>query len=212
MIEHFVQFYEDDAFLVTQVAGFIRTGLHAGDAAIVIATKPHRDDLEKRLRADVARAAIQRPGVEHYVALDAADTLSKFLVDGRPDAARFTELIGPILRRATGSSNGRVRVFGEMVALLSANGKHESAIRLEAFWNTLSRIHPMSIFFAPIRCTLFPGKRTARRFSRFAMSTAGGADGKLRTTGECARAFPHHRDVAEKGVRPRNRGRASQPY
>lgn len=145
MIEHFVQFYEDDAFVVTQVASFIRAGLQAGDAVIVIATKPHRDDLERRLRADVARAAIHR---EHYVALDAADTLSQITVDGQPDEARFTELIWPIVKRATQHGNGRVRVFGEMVGLLSANGEHEAAIRLEAFWNTLARIHPMSIFCA----------------------------------------------------------------
>ena len=36
MIEHFVQFYEDDAFLVTQVTSFLRPGLSAGDVVIVV--------------------------------------------------------------------------------------------------------------------------------------------------------------------------------
>lgn len=85
MSDHFVQFYEDETYLVNQVTGFIRAGLQAGDTVIVIATKPHRDDLEKRLRGDVSRAAAQRPGAERYVGLDAADTPSKFMVDGRPD-------------------------------------------------------------------------------------------------------------------------------
>ena len=157
MIEHFVQFYEGDAYLVNQVTGFIRAGLQAGDAVIVIATKPHHHDLERRLRVDVSRAAAQRPGAEPYVALDAVDTLSKFLVDGRPDERRFTELIGPIVKRATDYGNGRVRVFGEMVGLLSANGQHEAAIRLEELWNNLAKNHSFSLFCAyPMHA--FPGE------------------------------------------------------
>ncbi len=156
MIEHFVQFYEDDAFLVTQVTGFIRAGLQAGDTAIVIATKPHHVDLEKRLRADVARATAQRPGADPYVALDAADALSKITMDELPNEARFTDLFGPIFKRATDYGNGRIRVFGEMVALLSANGQHAAALRLEACWNNLAKTHSFSLFCAyPMHA--FPG-------------------------------------------------------
>ena len=165
MIEHFVQFYEDDAFLVTQVTSFLRPGLSAGDVVIVVATKPHRDDFERRLRVDVARAAIQRPGAEHYVALDAADTLSKITVDGQPDEARFTELIQPILKRATDRGNGRVRIFGEMVGLLSENEEHEAAIRLEEIWNNLAKAHSFSLFCAyPMRA--FPREEDGAPFLR----------------------------------------------
>ena len=165
MIEHFVQFYEDDAFLVTRVTSFIRLGLQAGDVVIIVATKPHRDDFEKRLRVDVARAAIQHPGAEPYVALDAADTLSKITVDGQPDEARFTEFIEPVLKRASDCGNGRVRIFGEMVGLLSANGKHEAAIRLEEFWNNLAKVHSFSLFCAyPMRA--FPREEDGAPFLR----------------------------------------------
>jgi len=131
MIEHFVQFYENDVYLISQVAGFLRAGLQAGDAAVVIATKPHRDDLENRLRADTSRMAAQQLHADRYVALDAADTLSQFLVDGQLDGERFTGLFGPILKRTTGSGDGRARVFGEMVGLLCTEGKHEAAIRVK---------------------------------------------------------------------------------
>lgn len=146
MIEHFVQFYEDDAYLVKQVADFIRVGLHAGDAAVVIAAKPRRDELAKRLREDISRAAARYPRAEQYIALDAADTLSKFMLDGRPDEGRFADFMGPVLRRATDGGNGRLRVFGEMVNLIAANGEHQAAICLEEFWNKLARVQPMSIF------------------------------------------------------------------
>jgi len=152
MIEHFVQFYENDTYLVNQVAGFIRAGLQAGDAAIVIATKPHRDDLENRLRADTSSIAAQRPHGDQYVALDAADTLSKFLVDGQPDEERFTDLLAPILKRTTDGGSGRVQVFGEMVGLLCTDGKHKAAIRVEELWNNLAKIHSFSLYCAyPMR-------------------------------------------------------------
>jgi hypothetical protein len=152
MIEHFVQFYEGDAYLVNEVAGFIRAGLQAGDAAIVIATKPHHHDLERHLTGDVAGAAAQRLSAEQYGALDAADTLLKFVVDGRPDERRFTDLIGPIFKRATHYGSGRIQVFGEIAGLLSANGEHEAAIRLEEFWNNLAKIYSFSLYCAyPMR-------------------------------------------------------------
>jgi DcmR-like sensory protein len=152
MTEHFVQFYEEDAYLVSQVAGFIRAGLHAGDAVVVVATKPHRNELEKRLRADAATAAANRPRAERYVALDAAGTLSKFFINGQLDEKRFGDSIAPILRQAADSGNGRVRVFGEMVALLCTLGMHKTAIQLEELWNNLATIHSFSLFCAyPLR-------------------------------------------------------------
>lgn len=145
MTEHFVQFYEDDTFLITQVAAFIRSGLRAGDAIIVITTNQRREDLEKRLREDVSIPVTQRPGGAQYVALDAADTLSKFMVEGHPIERRFADLIGPILKRAAGDGIARIRVFGDMVGLLAANGDHTAAIRLEEFWNNLAKTLPFSI-------------------------------------------------------------------
>src|SRR3984893_1502858 len=40
--EHFVQFYESDAFLVRSVSDFVGTALNVGDGAVVIATRAHR--------------------------------------------------------------------------------------------------------------------------------------------------------------------------
>ena len=40
---HVVQFYSEDEALINGLSSFIGTALNAGDAAIVIATKAHRD-------------------------------------------------------------------------------------------------------------------------------------------------------------------------
>jgi signal transduction histidine kinase/ActR/RegA family two-component response regulator len=144
--EHFVQFYEADAFLISSLSGFIGAGLGAGDACIVVATGAHRDALDEQLRAagfdpDAARACGQ------YVSADAAELLSQFMVAGLPDAGRFSEVIGGIVAKAE-AGRGRVRIFGEMVALLWAEENYDAAIRLEELWNELHKTHPFTLFCA----------------------------------------------------------------
>ncbi|MBD0327572.1 MAG: MEDS domain-containing protein, partial [Pyrinomonadaceae bacterium] len=144
--EHFVQFYETDGFLLDSLSGYVGTALNTGDAAIVIATKARRDGLAARLQQnglDLAAATVSGK----YVSLDAAETLSKFMVDGLPEHGRFTETVGNVVVSAT-DGNGRVRAFGEMVALLWAEGNHAAALHLEELWNNLQHTHSFSLFCA----------------------------------------------------------------
>src|SRR5277367_6138363 len=95
-LTHTVQFYGEDAFLLDELSRFIGTALGAGDAAVVIATKAHRDGLAQRLKArglDAARATEQG----RYVVMDATATLAKIMQDGWPDTARFDEVLGGVL-------------------------------------------------------------------------------------------------------------------
>ena len=67
-----------------------------------------------------------------YVALDAAETLSLFTLEGWPEPRRFADCLGEVLthaRVAAGNPHSTVSVFGEMVALLWAEGKFEAALR-----------------------------------------------------------------------------------
>jgi signal transduction histidine kinase len=144
---HVVQFYSDDSFLLDALSKFVGTALGAGDAAIVIATPSHLDGLAQRLRArvlDVAKSA--RCG--RYVVLDAADTLSKFMRDGQPDPELFLKIVGHAVARAGAAAEGknpRVAAFGEMVALLWAEGNCDAAVKLEQLWNDLARTHSFSL-------------------------------------------------------------------
>src|SRR6267378_6101697 len=147
---HVVQFYSDDAFLLEALSKSIGTALVAGNAAVVIATQSHLDDLADRLASralSVGKAA--REG--RYIALNAADTLAKFMRDGQPDADLFAAVIGPVFTRAGAAAVGqesRVVAFGEMVALLWAEGNIDAAIRLEQLWNDLARRHAFSLHCA----------------------------------------------------------------
>jgi PAS domain S-box-containing protein len=139
---HAVQFYSEDEVLLDEVSRFIGTALGAGDAAIVIATPAHREGLAQRLRQrglDVARLASEG----RFVALDAADTLSKITIDGLPDRSSFTDLIGGQIVSAQKRTERQrpVAIFGEMVALLWAEGKSTTVLQLEGLWNEVAKTH-----------------------------------------------------------------------
>jgi len=130
---HAVQFYGDDASFVDGFTSFVSTALNAGNAAIVVATKPHRDKLLQRLQThglDIPSAMNQG----RYIALDAAETLSTFMVNDLPDPLRFFKIIGDLIVTAYQAARGehpRVASCGECAPLLWAEGRTEAAIQLE---------------------------------------------------------------------------------
>jgi signal transduction histidine kinase len=143
---HAVQFYEHESVLLDSVSDYIGSALAAASAGILIATAPHRNDIAQRLTArglDVVGAGAHG----RYVALDARDTLSSFMVDGWPDPARFDDTIGTLISK-TRERAPQIHAFGEMVALLWAEGNAEAAIRLEELWNELGTRMPFSLLCA----------------------------------------------------------------
>lgn len=144
---HVVQFYSSDEFLLDGLAEWIGKALTIGETAIVIATDQHREGLRVRLEArglDVDLAV----GQQRYLALDAADTLSTFMSDREPDPSRFAKVVGRLLCQAGNperQEQRRINIFGEMVALLWADGKIDAAIQLERLWNELAKRHDFSL-------------------------------------------------------------------
>jgi len=149
-----VQFYAEDSSFIESLGESVGAALQAGNGVIVIATKPHRDGLAQRLKALGVDAA-EPVARGRYIVLDAAETLSKFLLQGWPDAARFAEIVGDLITKVRSAAEGndsRIFAFGEMVAALWAEGNPGAAIRLERLWNELAKTHPFSLCCAyPMR-------------------------------------------------------------
>ena len=147
---HEVLFYSDDTVLLDRVTHVIAVALKAGDAAIVLATKSHRNSLLQRLKAE----GVDTDGALHqgtYVSLDAAHTLSTIMVNDLPDPVRFFGGIGGFIEaaaRAAKSEEPRVVMFGEAVALLQAEGNSDAAIRFEQLGNDLPKTHKVDILCA----------------------------------------------------------------
>lgn len=144
--EHMLQMYtHDDAFLDT-LCGFVGNGLQCGDGVIVIATAAHVSALEGRLAGTgIDLAAARRR--DQYIALDAELTLSRFIVNGWPDEEIFDPLVTGLIARA-GRGGRRVRAFGEMVAILWAQGHAGATVRLEYLWQVLCRREAFSLLCA----------------------------------------------------------------
>jgi CheY-like chemotaxis protein len=144
---HEVGFYSDDQLFLDDVTKFIGTALLAGDAAIVVATESHREGLLPRLQAQgVDIAAVIEQG--KYIAVDVAEAVSTFMIDGMLDPARYLNLFGNLIATAAGArkgKQGRIAVFGEGVHLLWAQGNAEAAIRVEKLANQLAEAHGVDI-------------------------------------------------------------------
>ncbi len=148
--QHGVQFYSQDKFLLEELSEYIGNALRAGEAAVVVATEQHRDGLLPWLTAqglDVAGLIEQG----RFVSLDAAQVLATFMSDAWPNQELFNDVVGKIVAKALVCSRAtqpRVAIFGEMVALLWAEGKADAAIRLEQLWNELAHTKSFSLFCA----------------------------------------------------------------
>jgi PAS domain-containing protein len=144
-----VQFYEDDGFLLDTLMQSVAPALESGAAVVIVATKLHRDGLKHRLK----QRGVDINGAVHdgrYIALDAAETLDRICRAGKVGRSLFQQIVGGLVRLAQ-RENGHTRkvlIFGEMVALLWADGKRDEAIRLEQLWNDLAQERVFSLICA----------------------------------------------------------------
>lgn len=144
--EHFVQFYDGDAALIDSASQYFAATLKRNECGLIIATPSHWQGIEAQLKAagiDTV-AAMQ---CEQLVFLDAAEMLSKFMVDRWPDRQHFREVIGETVARLA-RQHTKLRAFGAMVALLWDDDNREAAIHLEELWNELGKTHIFSLFCA----------------------------------------------------------------
>jgi len=144
---HDAVFYSDDRMLLDNVTRFIGAALKAGSSAIVVATESHRESFLSGLEAsgvDVGAAIEQGK----YIALDAALTISTFVVDSMLDTARFMDEFGNLIQRAqkaAKTSHARVVIFGEGAHVLWKQGNAQAAIQNEKLSNRLIEMYDVDM-------------------------------------------------------------------
>jgi MEDS: MEthanogen/methylotroph, DcmR Sensory domain len=142
---HAVVFYQENE-LARLVGEYLHSAISGGGAAVVVATPEHRAQISKWLSG----AGIDVPAAwadGSYVLLDADETMRRFVIDGRPDAAAFWATMSSVVAAAS-RKPGQVRVFGEMVAVLWDMGRVDTAVELEALWNEISKQYPFTLLCA----------------------------------------------------------------
>ena len=134
--DHAVEFYEHESALVRTVGQHLLAGLAAQANTLVIATPEHLAAVSAYLaKAGLNVGTLSKAG--RYVSLNAVELLPKLLEDGIPSAKLFERHVGLEVARLTAGERP-LYAFGELVALLTAQGKADSAIQLEALWNSLA--------------------------------------------------------------------------
>ncbi|HYD18114.1 MAG TPA: MEDS domain-containing protein [Patescibacteria group bacterium] len=144
--EHFVQVYEKESAFLDTLSSFVHDGLVKGEGVIAIVTLAHQHELERRLTAQNLDLSFYIDN-EQLVLLDAQETIGKFMVNDWPDEEKFQTVVTDTLRRA-GAKGRKVRAFGEMVALMWAQGQCAATVRLEHLWTELCRRENLPLFCA----------------------------------------------------------------
>jgi hypothetical protein len=121
-------------------------GIRAGDAVVIIATEAHIHAMHEKLR-NAGFDPFQLKLKDQFIALDANQTLSQFMVNGWPDELLFRHAISEVLTKAK-RYNRQVRAFGEMVVILWNQGMREQTIRLEELWNNFCETNSFALFCA----------------------------------------------------------------
>lgn len=144
--DHVVQIYENDKIFLDALEGFIGSGIIAGDSTIVIATSEHLAALKHRL-TNQGFDIDSLTETNRYAALDAAESLSIFMVNNWPDEKLFMEFVTSLLKKVQHKDH-KVRAFGEMVALLWQQGLNGATVQLENLWNKIHSNNKFSLFCA----------------------------------------------------------------
>ena len=144
--DHVVQIYENDGIFLDALTGFVGGGINAGDAVIVIATEKHLLALHNRLRS-YGLHVDSLIAENIYIPMNAEEILAKFMVNNWPDEELFMQTISKLIQKA-GKKNQRIRAFGEMVAILWAEGHNGATVQLEHLWNKFCKEEEFCLFCA----------------------------------------------------------------
>lgn len=136
-IRHLVLVHQTDAYLEGCVATWAARALTTGGGAILVGRPAHLAAILARIRilgVDVS----DRLASGRLLTLEATTVMSGCFTDGKPDEAKFREVVGAAIdgvRKACGSPDADIRAWGEMVDILHEQGRPVAARELEAMWD-----------------------------------------------------------------------------
>lgn len=136
---HRVQFFESVETLGERVARFLVSGLEHGANAVALARASHLAAIEHHLAiAGIDVTAARSLG--KLVTIEAQEVIDAVIIDGRPDPAKFRELV---LSRFPLERN--VHVYGEVVDILWERGEHAAMLELEVLWSKMLHEQPITL-------------------------------------------------------------------
>jgi hypothetical protein len=144
--DHLIQLYHDEGTFMNLLSGYVSGGILAGEPVVVLATQPHLDILETRLKAsgfDLFALQWRR----QYTAVEVNDYLQQFMVSGWPNERLFREAAGNLLE-GVNYKDYRVRLYTETGAVLLEQHSYGASVQLENLWNQVVQKERLCLFCA----------------------------------------------------------------
>ena len=144
--ENIVQVYENKNVFLDLLEGYVLDGFRVGDCVIIIATDNHLKVLKDRLNKHGCNIEAFIAD-DQFIALNADIALAKFMKNGWPDSNLFRGFINDSIAKAKARSR-HVRAFGEMSAILWAQGYKAATVQLEHLWKRFCETESFCLFCA----------------------------------------------------------------
>jgi hypothetical protein len=141
--QHIVKLFDSTESLVDTVSAFLSDGLSRGDRALVVMRLAQWNSVASELtsrRVSLSDAIASG----QLTVLDGTRTLARIMPHGSPCRGLFEEVIGKTVREIC-AAGVRLRVYGDMVDVLAADGNYHGAHELEKMWSDLTRQEPVTV-------------------------------------------------------------------
>jgi hypothetical protein len=144
--DHVAQFYTDEQRLSACALEYVYSGLLRREMCIVVATPEKLITLQKGLRRlGVDISALLVGG--YYITYDAEELLTGLMNNREIDTPQLGELAAKLTRHIT-SAKQRVRIFGEMAAVLRRQKNLPALTQLEHAFDELLHRYDFSLYCA----------------------------------------------------------------
>jgi DcmR-like sensory protein len=140
---HLVRLFDSEQSIIEGVARFVREGFWKSEQILVLMDEARWNAVSMRL-ALLGCAADDAVRFGRIIVRDTHDTLKKFMVADRPHPRLFAATVGALVEGQV--AFGRpVRIYGELVDALAAQGHYNAALELEELWNGLATRHRFTL-------------------------------------------------------------------
>jgi len=141
--QHIVELFDSTDSLVNTVSAFLSDGLSRGDRALVVMRLAQWNSVASELtRRRVSLSDAIASG--QLTVLDGTRTLARIMPHGSPCRGLFEEVIGKTVREIC-AEGVRLRVYGDLMDVLAADGNFHGAHELEKMWSDLTRQAPVTV-------------------------------------------------------------------
>lgn len=141
---HVLRVYPKEELFLNLLEDFADKGFIANESVVIIAIGRHLQALEARL-GKKGYSLRELRAKHRYTPIRAEGIIKKLMVKNWPDEQRFRQTVTSILDNVE-QTGGRIRVFGETVAMMWAKGLSGATVRMDHLWNHLIHEEGLNLF------------------------------------------------------------------